>query len=244
MEVAEYQNVAANETDHFYYVAVHDLILRLVDAQPKPDSAQILDAGCGTGWLAKQLEQYGSVRAIDMHDEAIRFARARGVDVTQTSIEDLPFAEDTFDLATSVDVIYHRAVKDDLNALRQINRVLKPGGRLVLRVPAEPSLHSSHDEFVHTARRYRGTELKKKLMESNFKVERLSYCQSPLFFPAWVKARIDGRKAGDHNSVIEPPAPWVNQLISKILQAENDFIIAEGYVPKGIGLVAVCRKLK
>lgn len=243
MEIAEYQNIANNEAHHFYYVAVHELILSLVEGQLKDSDSQILDAGCGTGSLAKKLEKFGEVRAVDIHDEAVRYARHRGVKVTQSSIETIPFEPSSFDLVTSVDVIYHKAVNDDVIALKQFYSVLKPGGSLVVRVPAEPSLHSSHDEVVHTARRYTKTELQKKLKAAGFKIEKITYCQSPLFIPAWVKARLDQGKVHNHNSVIDNQSKWLNELLISILKAENRFIVAGGTLPKGIGLVAVCRKL-
>jgi SAM-dependent methyltransferase len=243
MEVAEYTNIATNEAQHFYYVAVHDLILGLIKTQVKGTMPlTILDAGCGTGSLAKELEAFGSVEAIDMHDEAIKYATARGIRVTKASIEALPFEENTFSLVTSVDVIYHKAVSDDVGALKQIYKVLKPGGSLIIRVPAEPVLHSSHDEFVHTARRYVKSELRNKLLEAGFQVDRLTYCQLPLFIPAWIKARLDRGKNTNHNSVIEHQSRWLNESIKAVLLCENSYIIAGGNLHKGIGLVAVCKK--
>ncbi|MBS1955851.1 MAG: class I SAM-dependent methyltransferase [Cyanobacteria bacterium SZAS-4] len=243
MEVAEYDNIFANESTHFYYVAVHDCIIALIKRYAfKGSPLRILDAGCGTGFLAKKLKEFGDVEAVDMHDQAIQYARNRGLSVTKASVEKLPFAPETFDLLTSIDVIYHKFVEDDVEALRQFYSVLKPGGYLVLRVPAKPSLHSSHDHFVHTARRYERTDLRSKLKQVGFEIEVLTYCQGSLFIPAWVKARMDQQTATKQHSVIEHQSRWLNRAISAILKMENRMILAGFDIPTGIGLVTVCRK--
>ena len=242
METAEYRNIFSSEDDHFYYVAVHDCILKLIDKYVKQkENLEILEAGCGTGWLAKALTKYGHVSAIDAHDEALNFTRQRGIDAIKSSVEKLPFAANSFDLLTSIDVIYHKLVEDDLAALRQFYSVLKPGGTMVLRVPANDSLYTSHDRYVHTARRYSKPDLKDKLTAAGFHIERLSYCQFPLFFPAWLKARLDANNKDEH-SVIENHPQWLTNIVNSVLQLDTNMIVSGTDMPTGIGLVTVCRK--
>lgn len=242
METAEYRNIFSSEDDHFYYVAVHDCILKLINKYVKSkENLDILEAGCGTGWLAKALTKYGRVSAIDAHDEALNFTRQRGIDAIKSSVEKLPFAPNSFDLLTSIDVIYHKLVEDDLTALRQFYSVLKPGGTMVLRVPANDSLYTSHDRYVHTARRYTKPDLEAKLTAAGFNIERLTYCQFPLFFPAWLKARLDANNKDEH-SVIENHPQWLTKIVNSVLQLDTNMIVSGTDMPTGIGLVTVCKK--
>ncbi|CAN5344656.1 class I SAM-dependent methyltransferase [soil metagenome] len=242
MEAAEYRNIFASEDDHFYYIAVHDCILQLIEKYvANKTNLEILDAGCGTGWLAQAMSKYGNVRAIDAHDEALKFTRQRGIDAVKSTVESLPFAANTFDLLTSIDVIYHKLVADDLTALRQFYSVLKPGGTMVLRVPANDSLYTSHDRYVHTARRYSKPDLKAKLLAAGFEIERLSYCQFPLFFPAWLKARLDAGNSDEH-SVIENHPRWLTSIVNAVLKLDTNMIVGGLDMPTGIGLVTVCKK--
>ena len=141
-----------------------------------------MDAGGGTGGLAEKLASFGVVSAIDASPEAIRFAKKRGVAAKLASIEKLPFPDRQFDVVTSIDVIYHRKVSDDVSALREIRRVLKPGGVLILRVPANRFLMSAHDRHVHTARRYGKSELAEKMKKTGLSLKQISFVHLPVFF--------------------------------------------------------------
>ncbi|HEY9679245.1 MAG TPA: class I SAM-dependent methyltransferase [Drouetiella sp.] len=244
MDDTEYTNIAQNESNHFYYVSVHELVLGLIEQNFRSNKSQlqILDAGCGTGSLAEKMCKLGTVRAVDMHDEALRYSSSRGINVTKASVESLPFPDKEFDLVTSIDVIYHKFVNDDVAALKEFFRVLKPGGVLVLRVPADPQLFSSHDEVVQTARRYLKSELKSKLKAAGFKIQRLTYCQSPLYIPALVKAKLDRRKTDSHSSAIENESNVLNSTIRSVLAVENKCLLSGLNAPRGIGLITVSNK--
>jgi ubiquinone/menaquinone biosynthesis C-methylase UbiE len=243
MDASEYQNIFKNEDDHFYYVAVHEAVQQLVrEVLGDRRFVNILDAGCGTGWLASALKDFGQVDAIDMHEEAIKLSVLRGVHATRASTEDIPFPDNTFDLVTSIDVIYHQAVRDDSKALQEIFRVLKPGGWLIMRVPANKSLFSTHDKLVYTARRYTETELKQKLSDCYFQIHKTSYCQASLFLPAWVKARLEAVSNKPAQSTIDAVNPIINGALKLVLKAENKLMQAGVRFPFGIGVLAVARK--
>ena len=163
MEAAEYRNIFENEETHFYYRAVHNLVITLVQKFIPHSERKILDAGCGTGLLAKKLMCLGRVTAIDMSPLACELSQRREVNAIQGGVTALPFPANTFDAVVSIDVIYHKAVEDDAKALSEMARVLKPGGFLILRVPAVPWLRSQHDKFVHTRERYGRKDLAQKL---------------------------------------------------------------------------------
>ncbi len=246
METAEYQNIADHEEKHFYYVAVHDLILHFIEEFSNPsDKLEILDAGCGTGSLAKKLEKYGRVTGVDVAPEALRISAERGVHIVDSSVESMPFTNNHFDMAVSVDVIYHQHVRDDLRALQEISRVLKDGGLFVIRVPANPRLFSNHDRCVQSARRYTEIELREKLIASQFEILRITHCQWGLFFPAWVKARLDDGNPVDQQrgkSAIGETNPIINEAMKAFCGVEKSLISAGINCPLGIGILAVARK--
>jgi ubiquinone/menaquinone biosynthesis C-methylase UbiE len=243
MDSSEYQNIFNNEDNHFYYVAVHEAVETEVrQALRNSSDVRILDAGCGTGWLAKRLSKFGKVDAIDVHERALTLSRERGVNVTRGSVEEIPFPDNTFDLVTSIDVIYHKAVYDDSKALSEIFRVLKPGGTLVIRVPANDALYSSHDKFVQTARRYNIEQVRQKLNYSCFQIQKASYCQASLFLPALIKARLEARKTAEAHSTIGAPNPILNWILTNVLRVENLMIASGASFPAGIGVLAVARK--
>ncbi|HEX2514418.1 MAG TPA: class I SAM-dependent methyltransferase, partial [Chloroflexota bacterium] len=116
---------------------------------------------------------------VDLSPLATAYCRRRGLTrVSRASVLELPFAEGTFDLGTSFDVIYHLGVADDVAALREMRRVLRPGGALFVRVPALEALQSHHDVAVHTRQRYTARELRRKAGAAGLRVERASYANS------------------------------------------------------------------
>ncbi len=238
MELSEYKNIYQNEEKHFFYVSTHNLIIGLIRkfAKKRPD---ILDVGCGTGGLAQILTDIGAVEAIDASPEAIKFAKKRKVAVKLGSVEKIPFADNQFDVVTCVDVIYHKQIEDDLFALKEIRRVLKPGGVLVLRVPANRFLVSAHDRHVHTARRYGRQELIAKIARSGLKLQLITFVHSPIFFLSLIKIffeRVGGQKVSTSVVTVNPK---LNQLLTWILNLEGGMILKGFRMGMGQGLVAV-----
>lgn len=241
MEKPEYKNIFDNEEKHFFYVATHNLVLRLIRKYSNKKNLKILDAGCGTGGLMVKLSRLGETAGIDASDEAIKYGLKRNLNVKKASVEKIPFGDNSFDLVTSIDVIYHRQVKDDIEALKEMNRVLKPGGILIIRVPAHMFLMSAHDREVHTARRYSLPELKSKLHQAGFKVEFISYVHAP-FFPVSIFRSFWERITGGSQSAVGKINPFINRLITTILLFEARLIASGIVMPFGQGLIATARK--
>lgn len=241
MDVSEYRNIFENEESHFFYVGNHRVILSLVEKYTKAQDLKILDAGCGTGFLAKKLENCGNIEAVDISPEALKFAKKRGIKVKQASVTQLPFKMNTFDLVVSVDVIYHKDV-DERKALSEFFRVLKPGGVLVLRVPANKWLNLRHDAHVHTRERYSKGELLEKLKIPGFKIEKISFVNFvllPLAVIRYLFERLNPDR--EASSGIEKTPPFINTVLTFILFIEA-LLIAKLNFPFGLGLIAVCRK--
>lgn len=245
MEIGEYANIYQNEDQHFFYTTTHNLILKLIKTTfPLPKwerKLKILDAGCGTGLLAKKLEQFGEVVGIDTSSEAVKFSKKRGVKVIKGSVNDLPFKNNLFDLITCIDVIYHRGV-DDQKAIKELFRVLKPGGILILRVAAINYLKSSHDSFVHTRHRYSKKELSRKLKNVGFEVKKISYVNFSLLLPALIHSlfyRLNPPQ--NHQSGVSKIPQLINKTLTSLLSFEN-ILIKFVDLPLGIGLMAVSKK--
>jgi len=146
------QETVAVEDRHWWYVGRRRILEGVVDSLALPGGAEILDAGCGSGRNLEWLARFGAVTGLELSEDSLEYARRRAIgSVVAGSVEDIPLADESFDLVTSFDVIEH---VDDLRALRELHRLLRPGGRLLVSVPAYPFLWSEHDARNHHRRRY------------------------------------------------------------------------------------------
>lgn len=243
MKAMEFKNIYRNESTHYYYVDTHSLVIDLIKKYaPHGRLRSILDAGCGTGLLGTKLQQLGRVIGIDISPIAIRYAKKRGVHSRRASIEKLPFSSNTFDVVTSVDVLYHTQVKHDATAISETLRVLKPGGVFILRVPAVSWLKRNHDTYVCAKKRYDKADLYQLLHCSGFEILYVSYVQGVLLFFAFGAIVFEKlfRRAHYSSDVFPLPA-IVNATILFILKLERT-IFRFVSLPVGLGLVAVAKK--
>ena len=243
MNHEEYEVMYQVEDHHWWYLGMERITRSLLDqAIGQRPSIRILDAGCGTGAVMVYLAQYGQVTGFDFSAEALRFSRQRGhQSLTQASVIDLPYADRSFDLITSFDVICETGV-DDEQALHEFARVLRPGGRLLLRLPAYSWMRGKHDVAVHVRHRFTRGELKDKLAANGFVPERLSYANTFLFPVAAVKRlseRLFSRNQAGSDLTLDPGR--LNGLLAGILSAEAPLIRSRG-LPFGLTVVALARK--
>lgn len=246
MELYEYEVMAAVEGAHWWYRGMRALSAAwLSQVYGDWNDLRILDAGCGTGGNGEFLGRYGQVVGIDLVALAVQLGQRRlPGNVVRGSVLDLPFASATFDLVTSFDVLYHRAVIDEQAALREMIRVLKPGGRLLIRLPAYKWLTSEHDRSVHGRHRYTAPETRRLLQHAGFEIEQLSYINS-LLLPIPVLQRLAERIAPGAeplNSQLELPHPALNTALSMALLAEAAWLRGGGTFPAGLSILALGRK--
>ena len=246
MERAEYLVMAAVEGRHWWYGgmrAISASILNLVYAGRR--DLRILDAGCGSGGNLRFLRRYGSVIGIDLAAEALALSRqSLQSDLAQASVLAIPFADASFDLVTSFDVLYHRAVPDERAALREAWRVLRPGGRLLLRLPAYQFLLRRHDREVHTRRRYTAGHVRVLLRASGYVIERCSYINTVLF-PLAVAQQLVERALPTftpHGSNLLPPTTALNEVLRWPLAAEAAWIACGQTFPFGLSIVSLAQK--
>jgi SAM-dependent methyltransferase len=192
MESYEYSQLFAHEENHWWCRALRRQFAQAIAGLdlPGPDNIRWLDAGCGTGKTLEQLSQGREGFGLDFSPEALALSRKRmaeaGSAVTplvRASVEAIPLRDATFDLIISADVLYHRGVADDVAALAEMARCLRPGGYLLVNLPAFSWLFSSHDVPIHTARRYTRGELTAKLVQAGLSPVRVSYWNWLLFPP-------------------------------------------------------------
>src|SRR2546430_2274831 len=146
MEIDLERQTHAVEDWHWWYAGRRRVLHQVMRGIALPAGATILDAGCGSGRNLVEFARYGEITGLEPAPESLAIARGRGVGtvVEGTLDEPLPFADDTFTMATTLDVIEH--LDDDVYALRELRRVVIPGGWLLVTVPSYPWLWSSHDE--------------------------------------------------------------------------------------------------
>lgn len=243
MEIQEYQNIYSNESSHFYYISMHNFISLLLHKYlPSNRKNVILDAGCGTGLLLQKMQKLGQTYGVDISPEAIRFCHKRKLkNIQQGSILKLKFPKEYFDVITSVDVLYHQQVRDDTKAVDEFYRVLKPGGVVVIKVPALDWLKGHHDVVVHTRHRYTTKEIDQLLKKSGFIVRKVTYAYLLLFPLLMLKRLTDKYLPSKESSEVQQFPSFINQLLI-LIQSIEDRIMLWLNLPFGFSIYAVAEK--
>ena len=229
------------EDQHWWYRGRRRVLARVIDSLHLARGARILDAGCGSGRNMVELARRGTVTGIELSPMSVAAARARGVgDVVEGTVEDLPFDDDSFDFAVCLDVIEH--LDDDGQTLRELRRVVAPGGMLLVTVPAYPSLWSSHDVVNHHRRRYTRAALLAVARESGWEAKRTTNFNA-LLLPAamayrWLE-RLTRRTMGERSSDLERTPPWLNRVLFVPLYLEAQLVGRGVRIPAGLSLLAV-----
>jgi SAM-dependent methyltransferase len=246
MKIDEFQVMYRSEDTYWWYVGMRNIFLSLLDGHYKASrDLKVLDAGCGTGAMLGYLRRYGQVFGLDISSEAMRFCTLRGVEncrLIQSSLTELPFNDEAFDLITSFDVIC--CVDEDMLAFQELSRVLRPGGRLLLNLPAYGILHSEHDLAVHIKRRYTRPQVADKVERAGLTVERMAYANT-LLFPIWAAVRIakkrSAKSADDAKSDLKTLPPIINRWLTKVLFLEGK-LLQKMDLPFGLSVICLARK--
>jgi SAM-dependent methyltransferase len=225
---------------HWWYRGRRLIVRTELDRLPIATCARILDAGCGSGRMLEELAGYGAVSGIELDPDAAAFAASRGIGEVQVGrLEELPWEERTFELITCLDVIEH--TPDDRRTLAELRRVSKPGGWLLVTVPAYQALWSLHDVANHHYRRYSRRTLRRAAIEAGWQVRRMTSFNSILLPPAAVvRFAQRGRRPDDgYTPELKLGPEWLNVLLERPLRAEASWLSRGGTLPAGLSLMAV-----
>jgi SAM-dependent methyltransferase len=236
----ELHAMLANDERHWWYRGRRRVLRAELDRVGLPPEARVLDAGCGSGRTLDELERYGDVSGLDLSAEAVAVARERHVDVRQGAVEAIPFDDATFDLVTCLDVLEH--TPDDRRTLAELRRVTRPGGHLLLTVPAYQWLWSGHDVANGHERRYRRRTLRAAARESGWTLDRDTYFNGLLLAPA-VAVRLAQRYTGlgRGRSNLELTPSRLNGVLELPLRLEAALLARGARLPAGLSVLAVYR---
>jgi SAM-dependent methyltransferase len=230
-----YDRFFDTEDRHWWFVGRRRLVTGLL--RRAGVSGRILDLGCGTGGVLQHLGAFGSAVGLDPAPEAAVYCRRRSLPMVVGSGLHLPFADASFDAVLALDVIEH--VADDIALLQEARRVLRPGGVLVVTVPALPWLWSAHDDVNRHYRRYTWATLRRSLQDGGFRPLKLSYYNALLLPLAMARKVIHRIGGSDEHHLEDLPAP-LNATLRAILSLEGSFIRRRD-LPIGASLIAAAR---
>ncbi|HEY1606485.1 MAG TPA: class I SAM-dependent methyltransferase [Allosphingosinicella sp.] len=238
MERIVYDRMAELDATHWWYRARRTVLARLIARNiALPAEARILEVGCGTGHNLQMLRDFGRVDATEIDGFARVIASKRlGHAVRDAALPELKgVPEQAYDLVAILDVLEH--VEEDRESLASMARRLRPGGRILVTVPAHPWMWSAHDEVNHHKRRYTKKSFRAAVEEAGLKLELLTYFNS-LLFPLAAAARLAGRAAGNRDSDDSLPPAALNKVLETIFRAEA-YAIGRLPFPPGVSLAAI-----
>jgi SAM-dependent methyltransferase len=244
MEERFYDEYAEVEASHWWFLGrrtIFDVVIRSLPLRP---GGRLLDLGCGTGANLNFLASYGRAIGLDWGEAAARYARDRtAVPVLRGDVTRLPCATGSMDLITAFDLIEH--VDDDHACVRELARVCRPGGFIMVTVPAFPWLWGRQDVINHHKRRYRSQELERLFTEGGLEIARFTYINT-LLFPVIAAVRlfrrlIPGRSAEPRSDFSMTRPGIVNTLLARVFGAEAR-VVRHGRLPFGVSLLCVARK--
>jgi SAM-dependent methyltransferase len=242
------------EESHWWFVGRRQIIRSFLERicrdlkatrggnDPRGSALNILDVGCGTGANLEMLSEFGEAEGVDLSAEALSFCQARGLqNVKQGEAEALPYEDNSFDLVTGLDVVEH--LDDDLAGLQEMRRVLRPGGRALLFVPAFMFLWGVQDDVSNHRRRYTLGGLKQVVTQAGFEVERGTYVNlsffAPILFGRLLMRATGFRPASENNLTIGA----LNGLLGRLLGAESS-ILRHMNFPFGVSAICVARRVE
>jgi SAM-dependent methyltransferase len=231
------------EEHHWWYRGRRRVISAVLGGLDLPKPPEILDAGCGSGRNMVMLAALGSVTGLEISDASVARARGRAMgEVVQASITEMPLADQRFDLAVCLDVLEH--IDDEARALRELRRVVRPSGLLLITVPAYESLWSGHDLINQHKRRYNRRTLCDIAVDVGWEPVWISYFNGFLLPVAAAHRRLARLRHAPDKPVsdLDRTPGYLNRALEMPLRLEA-WLIAHGWrIPAGLSLIAVLHK--
>jgi SAM-dependent methyltransferase len=247
MEPQAYDELYRLEPSHWWYRGMRQITHQLLEPLlEKGEPLRILDAGCGAGGNLTAFSRFGCTVGLDYSPLALSYARASHAGrLARATIEALPYADASFDLVTSFDVMVCYEVEDDLRALQEFARVTRPGGHVLVRVAALKALRGPHDMVVHAARRYNADELRQKMQSAGLVPLRMTYANSFLMPFIFVIRRLQtlGVALGSApKSDVNRTPETINNLLTSLLSFEARWLGSGRNFPAGVSLFGLAVK--
>lgn len=247
MNPAEFANIARAENQFWWYRGMRRILFRLLDPlvrERRIDRA--LEAGCGTGHFSSLMEQRYRWKMVplDLGWEGLQHGRRQGVPrLVQGDVAALPFHDASFDAVVSMDVLVHFPRGREAGPVRQMARVLRPGGLLVIRVAALDVLRSRHSMFAGERQRFTRGRLLRLLEPAGVRVLRATYANSLLLPVALTRFRLwEPLLRRPAASGVQPVPRWLDWWLYTPLAVESVCIGAGLNFPLGQSLIVVGEK--
>jgi SAM-dependent methyltransferase len=241
MEEHIYRQLYELEDSHWWFRGRRAVIWALLRRAELAQRPRILDAGCGTGRNLVEYGPLGTAAGADPSPTAVAFCHERGLDgVIESGIEELPFADASFDLILATDVLEH--IERDDRAARELRRVTAADGRLLVTVPAYQWLWSQHDDSHHHMRRYTAPRLRTVLTAAGWEPIVETYFNAVLLAPiAAVRVLTRRRDATNGSTDYELAGGPLNSALTLPMRAEASLIRRGADLPAGVSIGMVCR---
>ena len=246
MEKTEYKVMYDIELSYWWFVGKQYLIssiLRRFNPNRQP-AGRVLDIGCGTGIILKLLKGFGAPFGIESSSDAIVFLKKRDLkNIVQSDAgRSIPFKTDTFSVITCLDVLEH--LDHDLPLIKEMFRVCKPGGHVLITIPVFNFIWSYHDTALHHKRRYTKQQILARIRGLEWAVRKCSYYNTLFFFPMLatriLKRRLLKNRLARSDFFIRLPA-WLNQAMSLLFISEIS-LLRYLNLPFGVSLVLALQK--
>jgi SAM-dependent methyltransferase len=246
MNPAEFANIAAAESSHWWYRGMGEILLQELDRQTAGHPiARVLDAGCGTGATAQTLTQrYGwQVIALDASPVAIQWLKSRPLPALQASATSIPLADASCDAIVSLDLLVHLTPGDEAAALSEFARVLRPGGLLFLRAAAFPWLRSRHSHFIDERQRFTRPQLTSLTQAAGLQTLRCTYLNTLPLPLALLKFRLlEPLLRQKPATGLSPLPPWLDALLHHSLRQEARWLRTGRTLPLGQSLLLTAQR--
>jgi SAM-dependent methyltransferase len=242
MDAPEIEETYRLESDHWWFVGKRLLLDSLLADVLSKGDLRVLDVGCGTGAVLAHLQGRARTVGVDRSPLALGFCRRRALPALACAEgERLPFAPGSFDGVLLLDALEHFA--DESAALGDIRALLRPGGWLLVSVPAFQFLWSTHDEVLHHVRRYTAGTLRRALERSRFAVHRVTYTNVVAFLPALVLRGLLPRLgiARSEGTDLDIPPNWLNRALTGTYRLEAKALRYLPRLPVGLSVAALAR---
>lgn len=246
MDTRQYHEIAELDgTKNWWYVSRRALVESILSRYVASSVDTALDLGCGTGAHAGILTSRARhVTGLDPSEAALEHARDKGyASLIVSGAEAMPLPDASIDLVLATDVLEH---VDDMQSVKEIVRILRPGGHIVATVPAWMSLWHGNDDHSHHKRRYSRAQFTSLFENNGYTVKYIRYWNRLFFLPVWITARLyradRARLKTQRNNLSAIPG-WLGPILIWWFRFENAFCDLVP-LPFGVSLLLVAEKKK